>query len=40
MQDSTPYKAWFVNKPSIAHLRIFGSTYYVHVSKENKRKMD
>ena len=40
MQHSTPYEAWLVWKPSLLHLQTFGSTYYVHVPKENRKKLD
>lgn len=40
IQDCTPYDAWFGKKPSIYHLRIFGSTQYVHIPKNNRKKLD
>lgn len=40
MQNSIPCEAWFGKKPNLSYLRIFGSTYYVHVSKENENKLD
>jgi len=36
----TPYEMWYGNKPVVAHLRIIGSTAYVHVSKEKRTKLD
>src|SRR5579859_7563221 len=37
---TTPYEMWHRNKPVVAHLRIIGSTAYVHVSKEKRTKID
>lgn len=31
LKSKTPYEVWFGKKPDISHLRIFGSTCYVHV---------
>ncbi|TFY53550.1 hypothetical protein EVJ58_g9393 [Rhodofomes roseus] len=36
----TPYEAWTGNKPSLAHLRIFGCKAYVHIPKEKRKKLD
>uniref|UniRef100_A0A6V7JW40 Integrase catalytic domain-containing protein n=1 Tax=Bracon brevicornis TaxID=1563983 RepID=A0A6V7JW40_9HYME len=38
-QDKTPYELWHNRKPRLDHLRIFGSTVYVH-DKNRKRKFD
>ena len=38
--DITPNELWFKTKPSISHLRIFGSTAYVHIPKANRTKLD
>jgi len=40
LEDTTPYEAWFGVQPNISHLQIFGSTYFIHVPKENKKKLD
>ena len=37
---TTPYEMWHRNKPIVAHLRIIGSTAYVHISKEKCTKLD
>ncbi len=38
----TPYEAWFGigNKPSIAHLRIFGCKAYAHIPDVKRKKFD
>ena len=38
--ETTPYEMWHGNKPNIAHLRIIGSTAYVHIPKEKRTKLD
>jgi hypothetical protein len=37
---TTPYELWHVSKPDLSHLRIIGSTAYVHISKEKRIKLD
>ena len=39
-QSITPFEAYTGNKPSIAHLRIFGCKGYVHVPDEKRQKLD
>ncbi|GBE88168.1 Retrovirus-related Pol polyprotein from transposon TNT 1-94 [Sparassis crispa] len=36
----TPHEAYTGNKPSVAHLRVFGCKAYVHVPKEKRQKLD
>lgn len=36
----TPFEAYTGNKPSIAHLRIFGCKAYAHVPQERRQKLD
>jgi len=38
--DTTPYELWHGIKPNLSHLKIIGSTAYVHVPKENHTKLD
>ena len=38
--DKTPYEVWFGQKPSVAHLRVFGCEAFVHVPKEKRSKLD
>ncbi|KMQ84486.1 copia protein [Lasius niger] len=35
---STPFEKWFGEKPSVKHLKIFGSDCYVHVPKDQRTK--
>src|ERR1700733_13405567 len=37
---TTPYELWHGMKPDLSHLRIIGSTAYVHVPKEKRVKLD
>ncbi|GAU31071.1 hypothetical protein TSUD_322080 [Trifolium subterraneum] len=36
----TPEECWSKNKPSVKHLRVFGSIAYNHVSDQLRRKLD
>ena len=36
LEDKTPQEVWTRKKPSLSHLRVFGSDAYVHVPKENE----
>lgn len=36
----TPFELWHGVKPSLQHIRIFGSIGYVHVPKEKRKKLD
>ena len=38
--DKTPYEVWSSQKPSIAHLRVFGCEAFMHVPKEKRSKLD
>jgi hypothetical protein len=40
MDAKTPQKVWIGQKPSLTHLKVFGCEAYVHVSKENRSKLD
>jgi hypothetical protein len=37
---TTPYECWFGSKPSVSHLRIFGTTAYVLVPDVKRKKLD
>jgi hypothetical protein len=39
LTGSTPYEVWYKSKPSVSHLRIFGSDAYVHIPKELRTKL-
>ncbi|UYV77601.1 hypothetical protein LAZ67_15001684 [Cordylochernes scorpioides] len=38
--NSTPYEIWYKRKPSILHLKTFGCNAYVHIPKDNRKKLD
>lgn len=38
--DKTPNELFFGKKPSIAHLRIFGSPVFAHISKRSRTKLE
>jgi hypothetical protein len=40
LDDKTPQEVWIGKKPSLTHLKVFGCEAYVHVTKENKSKID
>ena len=37
---STPEEAFTGKKPHISHLKIFGSSVYIHVTKDARKKME
>ena len=39
LDGMTPYEAWYGKKPSVSHLRVFGSTAYVHVQKAQRKHL-
>lgn len=36
----TPYEAWHNKLPDLSHLRVFGSIAFVHIPKEERKKLD
>ncbi|KAK2352556.1 putative mitochondrial protein [Trifolium repens] len=40
LKEVTPEELWSGNKPSVKHLRIFGSLCYRHIPDEKRRKLD
>ena len=40
LENMTPYEALMGEKPNVAHLRVFGSTCYAHVPKDERKKLD
>ena len=40
VRDLTPQEAWSGRKPSVKHLRIFGSIAYAHVPHQGRAKLD
>lgn len=39
-EDKTPYEKWFKKKPSIKHLRVFGTTCYAFIPKQFRNKWE
>ena len=37
---TTPFESWFGRKPDVSHFRIFGSTAFVHIPGQLRRKLD
>lgn len=40
VRDQTSQEAWSGRKPSVKHLKIFGSIDYAHVSHQGRAKLD
>ena len=40
MGDQTPQEAWSGRKPTVSHLRVFGSVAYAHVPDQRRTKLD
>ncbi|GJS78909.1 retrovirus-related pol polyprotein from transposon TNT 1-94 [Tanacetum coccineum] len=40
LANKTPQEAWNRIKPTVSHLRIFGSIVYVHVPSQRRSKLD
>jgi transposase InsO family protein len=40
LKDNTPEELWTGHKPSVKHLRIFGSICFRHIPDEKRRKLD
>ena len=38
--NSTPEEAFTGTKPDISHLNIFGSSNYIHVTKDTRKKLE
>lgn len=36
---ATPYELWFKAKPDVSHLRIFGSSAWVYIPKQKRKKL-
>ena len=36
----TPNEAWYMRKPEISHLRVFGSICYIHVHDAKRTKLE
>ena len=40
VKNKTPLEAWSGKKPSVNHLKVFGSICYAHVPQEVRHKLD
>ena len=40
LEDMTPFEAWTNKKPVVRHFRVFGCDAYVHVPKDERKKLD
>ena len=40
VKGATPHQAWFGQKPRVDHLRVFGSTAYMHVPRDERGMLD
>jgi transposase InsO family protein len=38
--DMNPNKVWYGKNPLVAHIKVFGCDAFLHVSKENRSKLD
>lgn len=38
--DTTPYELWMGKKPSLLHVRKFGSDAYIHIPSQQRTKLD
>lgn len=39
-EDKTPYEKWFNKRPSVKHLRVFGTTCYTLIPKQLRKKWE
>ncbi|KAH1107495.1 hypothetical protein J1N35_011263, partial [Gossypium stocksii] len=40
VEGKTLFKAWYGFKPFVSHLRAFGCTYFFHVLRDKRNKLD
>ena len=40
LDDKTPFEAWYRKKPNVNHLRVFGCLTYIHIPKDERKKLD
>ena len=40
VEGKTPYEVWKGVKPNLSHVRVFGSTVFVHIPKEKRSKFE
>jgi hypothetical protein len=39
VHGKTPLEKFFGEKPDVSHMRVFGARVYMHIPKENRKKM-
>ena len=40
LDGKTPFQAWYGKKPNVSHLRVFGCSAYIHIPKDERKKLD
>ena len=40
VEGMTPHEAFHGNKPNVKHLRVFGCIAFVHIAKDERKKLD
>ena len=40
LHEMTPFEAWYGKKPNVSHFRVFGCSAYVHIPKDQRKKLD
>ncbi|GAQ88504.1 hypothetical protein KFL_004340110 [Klebsormidium nitens] len=40
VHGKTPYEMFYGEKPDLSHMRVFGARAYIHVPKENRKKLE
>ena len=40
LHDMTPFEAWYNKKPNVSHLQVFGCSGFVHIPKDQRKKLD
>ena len=40
LDGKTPFQAWYGKKPNVNHLRVFGCFAYIHIPKDERKKLD
>ena len=40
LSNQTPFEAWYGKKPNVKQLRVFGCSAYIHVPKDERKKLD
>ena len=40
LDGKTPFQAWYGKKPNVYHLRVFGCSAYIHIPKDERKKLN